>query len=194
MAALTAPSGDSVALLVLDPRESMIEGIAENSEALLATFEKTLKVSQQHQAQQKQTIATIAKTNEELQAALIASEGRTKEIELLHQAEMKALQDRVKELSEENTALKQKAKAMPRLAAIITHYIESKKTEVPDFILNMAHEQSPASAEQYVVGCHRLLGISYAQAQQYVIGMNLEIEMQRALKETAEEFQRGEFK
>jgi hypothetical protein len=64
MTSLTAllPSGDSsTTLLVLDPREAMIEGIAENSEALLATFEKTLKVSQQHQAQQKQTIATIAK-------------------------------------------------------------------------------------------------------------------------------------
>lgn len=180
-------------MVSIDPRESMIQGLTEQNETLLETFEKATQVFQQNQAQQKQTIVTLAKNNEDLQAALIASEGRIKEIELVHQTEMKALQDMMRELRVENIALKQKAKAMPRLAAIITHYIEFKKTGVPDFILNMAHEESPAYAELYVRGCHQLLGISYAQAQQCVIGMNHEIEMQREIKETAEEFKNGGF-
>ena len=96
------PSGDSMSPTTLpvpgsaqlDPREAMIEGLTEQNESLLETFEKATQVFQQNQTQQKETIVTLAKTNEELQAALIASEGRAKEIELVHKAEMKALENK----------------------------------------------------------------------------------------------------
>ena len=190
------PSGDSMSSTILpapgsaqlDPREAMIEGLTKQNESLLETFEKATQVFQQNQVQQKQTITTLAKTNEELQAALIASEGRIKEIELVHQAEMKALEDRVKKLSEDNIALQQfKDKAKPRLAAISTHYSEFKKRCVSGMAIAIALGRGGIQAWA------SLNGKSSGQVQEYLTVISHEEEMQRELKETAEQFKNGEF-
>ncbi len=77
-----------------DPRELMIEKLAEQNEILLATMDKAQSLFQETQAKQKEAIENVSKTNDDLREALLKAEARNNELQLAHQAEIQALHEK----------------------------------------------------------------------------------------------------
>ncbi len=79
---------------VIDPREQMIRVLEQQNQLLLQEIDKLATVFQKNKVEKDQTIISIAKSNEELSAALIAADRRNNEQAILHETALKALQDK----------------------------------------------------------------------------------------------------
>lgn len=86
-----------------DPRELMIEKLAEQNEILLATIDKAQSLFQETQAKQKEAIENVSKTNDDLREALLKAEAQNNELQLAHQAEIQALHEKYQLQIEEET-------------------------------------------------------------------------------------------
>lgn len=82
----------------IDPREQMIVVLSQQNQALLESIDKAQAVFQENQAKQKAAIDNVSKLNDDLSEALLKSEARDKESQLMHNTENQALMNELKNL------------------------------------------------------------------------------------------------
>jgi len=117
---LVAPTG-----VQIDEREGMIEDLTVQNQSMIGAIEKATVVFEKAQAEKDKAIAEIAAKNEKLEAALIAAESRNKELEQLHQAEMKASDKKVDALIETVNSLALRVSSAEANAATLKQRFDS---------------------------------------------------------------------
>jgi len=131
----------------IDARETMIEDLGVQNQSMMGTLEKATAVFEKALAERNQAIAEIAAKNEKLQADLIASEARIKELEQLHQAEMKTVKEKCKR---EKNVLEGKMLSIKGLSEQIKGTVKTKMEalEKQQQAVDVQYASSPWSTNQ----------------------------------------------
>ena len=79
----------------IDPREWMIEKLAEQNQALLTAMDKAQNVFEKTQSHQKEAIDNLSNTNDDLRQALKECQARNKKMKAAYAAQNQALQEKL---------------------------------------------------------------------------------------------------